>query len=636
MLHMNSFYKKTAIFLKKKLQLPKLLSFGLDVLMISSAWFGAYLLRFNFSIPDYYLEAAISLLPWVLAIQFFILLFFRLDKIIPTFASLNDLINIVTGSALAVMGSSFFIILKNRLIGYPRSIPVLDFMLLVIFLAGWRILPRILRERSLLKKPGKRILIAGAGNAGEMLVRDIRRQEAPPYVPVGFVDDNRSKLDKMVQGLPVLGMTRDIPQLVEEYDIDVVILAIPSANRRTIRRLTEICKEANVPCHTLPSTNDLISGKITVNDIRNITIEDLLGREPVKIDRHAIRDEIKGKTILVTGAGGSIGSELCRQIASHDPGTLLAIDASEYNLYNLDFKIKDEFPGLNLVTILGDIRNKSWLRKLFSNHTPYMVFHAAAYKHVPMVELNAAAGVENNITGTVNLAKAACEAGVKKFIMISTDKAVNPTNVMGATKRIAEIYCQNLDRYSDTAFITTRFGNVLDSSGSVIPLFKKQIAEGGPVTVTHPDIERFFMTIPEACQLVLQAATMGQGGEIFVLDMGEPVKIKDMAEQLIRLSGLEPYKDIDIKFIGLRPGEKLYEELFHPSEKLRPTSHPKILLARSIEVEWIWFQTKIKGLLKNIYDLDSQQIKKRLMSIIPEYKCHTGENEKRSQAGTLK
>jgi len=634
---MNSYIKKTAIFLQKQLQLPKLLSFGLDILMICSAWFGAYLLRFNFSVPDYYLEASLALLPWILAIQFTILLFFRLDKIIPSFASLNDLLNIVTGSAMAVMGSTFFMLLKNRLLGCPRSIPVLDFILLVIFLAGWRIFPRIIRERSLLKKSGKRILIVGAGNAGEMLVRDIRRQNAPPYTPVGFVDDNRYKLGKMVQGLPVLGKTRDIPRLVREHDIEVVILAMPSANRRTIRRLTELCKKANVPCHTLPSTNDLISGKITLNDIRTITIEDLLGREPVQIDRHAIMDQIQGKTILVTGAGGSIGSELCRQIAYHNPKSLVALDSSEYNLYELDLKLKKEFPELGLKTILGDIRNKTWLEKLLNDQNPYMVFHAAAYKHVPMVELNAAAGVDNNIIGTINLAKAACNAGVKKFIMISTDKAVNPTNVMGATKRIAEIYCQNLDRYSETAFITTRFGNVLDSSGSVIPLFKKQIAAGGPVTVTHPDIERFFMTIPEACQLVLQAATMGTGGEIFVLDMGEPVKIKDMAEQLIRLSGLEPYRDIDIKFIGLRPGEKLFEELFHPSEKLKPTAHPKILLARSIEVEWVWFQAKIRGLFKNIYDLDNHQIKQKLMSIIPEYKCYSDEDEKvRSQAGSAK
>ena len=417
----------------------------------------------------------------------------------------------------------------------------------------------------------------------------------------------------------MLGKTRELPRLVRQLDIEMVLLAIPSANRRVIKRLTELCQDADVAYRTLPSTHDLISGQVTISALREVSIEDLLGREPVKLDWEGIRAQIAHQVILISGAGGSIGSELCRQIARLNPEMLILLEMSEYNLYRIDMELRKQYPELHLQTVLGDIRDQERLERVFTQMRPTIVFHAAAYKHVPMVELNPGVGTQMNIVGTQILADTAARYGVNKFIMISTDKAVNPTNVMGASKRIAEIYCQNLNSRTETAFITTRFGNVLGSSGSVVPLFKRQIESGGPVTVTHPDIERYFMTIPESCQLVLQAATIGKGGEIFVLDMGEPVKIQELAKQLIRLSGLIPEEDIPIVYTGLRPGEKLFEELFHPDEQLRTTTHPKIMLAQSRHLDWTWLQAQIKRLKRVCMAGESQEIKRCLQSIVPEY-----------------
>ncbi len=621
--HMGrNFRKKVTLQFKKGIFLNKLFSLIADLFALALSWFGAYWLRFSFEIPPHYVDQAINLFPWIFGIETFLLLLFRLDRIMPRFTSLSDATRIGFYCFGASSSSAIFVFIFNHSFqGFPRSIPVLQFLLLFTFTAGWRILPRILHEQHYyFGKRGKRALIVGAGQAGEMLARDMLRQSEPQFHPVGFVDDDRHKKGRLLHGLSVLGLTRQLPEIVKKYRIETVILAIPSADRKIIRRLTGLCEQAGVKFHTLPSTSDLISGRVRVSDLREVTIEDLLGREPVKIDQEAIAQDIEGQTILVTGAGGSIGSELCRQIAGHNPRRLLMLDASEYNLYALSSEMEKGSGKCGLTYLLGDIRNKDWIIKVLSEFKPSLIFHAAAYKHVPMVEHNPAPGIDNNINGTISLADAAHDMQVKKFIMVSTDKAVNPTNVMGATKRIAEIYCQNLNRMSGTAFITTRFGNVLNSSGSVIPLFRKQIADGGPVTVTHPDIERYFMTIPEACQLVLQAASMGKGGEIFVLDMGEPVKIRVLAQQLIKLSGYEPGTDIPIEYIGLRPGEKLYEELFHPSEKLKATGHPKILLARSCEVEWIWFKAKLKALDKNLYSVAPDELKKNLWTIIPEYR----------------
>jgi FlaA1/EpsC-like NDP-sugar epimerase len=590
-----------------------------DVIAVLMAWLGAFWLRFNFNIPADYWNTALKFLPFVLVMQQAVLFVFRLDRITARFASLPDLLHIIEAALLANSLTALVLFAWNRLSGVPRSVFVLDFLLLVFLLGGIRLAFRLYKDGFMFKKDGLTSLIVGAGQAGEQLVRDLLRKGHQAYQPVGFLDDDRLKIGKEISGIRVLGRTRELPRLVRQLDIEMVMFAMPSASRRIIKRLTELCRDANVPYRTLPSTHDLISGQITVSTLREVTIDDLLGREPVKLDWRAIQAQIAHQVVLIGGAGGSIGSELCRQIARLSPSMVILLEISEFNLYQIEMELREQYPKLCLQAVLGDICDHETMKRVFALMRPAIVFHSAAYKHVPLVELNPDTGVQTNVAGTRILADTAARYGTNKFIMISTDKAVNPTSIMGASKRIAEIYCQNFDSRSETAFITTRFGNVLGSSGSVVPLFKRQIESGGPVTVTHPEIERYFMTIPEACQLVLQAATIGQGGEIFVLDMGEPVKIQELAKQIIRLSGLIPEKDIPIIYTGLRPGEKLFEELFHPDEQLRTTTHPKIMLARSRHLDWIWLQAQMKRLERACTAGDSREIRRCLRSIVPEY-----------------
>ena len=590
-----------------------------DVIAVLMAWLGAFWLRFNFGIPSDYWNTAIKFLPFVLVMQQTVLFVFRLDRITARFASLPDLVHIIEAALLANSLTALVLFAWNRLSGVPRSVFVLDFLLLVFLLGGIRLAFRLYKDGFMPKKSGLTALIVGAGQAGEQLVRDLLRQGHQAYRPVGFLDDDRLKIGKEISGIRVLGRTRELPRLVRQLDVEMVMFAMPSASRRIIKRLTELCRDADVPYRTLPSTHDLISGQITVSALREVTIDDLLGREPVKLDWQNIRAQITHQVVLVSGAGGSIGGELCRQIARLNPSMVILLEISEYNLYQIEMELRGQYPELSVQAVLGDICEQERLERVFAQTRPTIVFHAAAYKHVPLVELNPGTGVQINVAGTQILADTAARYGATKFVMISTDKAVNPTSVMGASKRIAEIYCQNLDSRAETAFVTTRFGNVLGSSGSVVPLFKRQIEAGGPVTVTHPEIERYFMTIPEACQLVLQAATIGQGGEIFVLDMGEPVKIQELAKQIIRLSGLIPEKDIPIVYIGLRPGEKLFEELFHPDERLRTTTHPKIMLARSRHLDWTWLQAQMRRLERACIEGESAEIKRFLRSIVPEY-----------------
>ncbi len=398
------------------------------------------------------------------------------------------------------------------------------------------------------------------------------------------------------------------------------MLAIPSADRKVVKKLVDQCNQVNVPCQTLPSVFEIADHGVDASRLRHVTLEDLLGRDPVKLDTQAISDYLQGKVVLVSGGGGSIGSELCRQVAHQKPERLIVFDNGEFNLYSIDHELNENFPGLSLESILGDVKDADRVNWVFQTFSPDVVFHAAAYKHVPMIESNPAEGVTNNICGTKVVADAADRYGADRFVMISTDKAVNPANVMGATKRVAEIYCQNLDVHSQTRFITTRFGNVLGSAGSVVPLFHKQIEDGGPVTVTHRDITRYFMTIPEAVSLILQAGAMGRGGEIFVMDMGDPVLISDLARQMIRLSGLEPESDIQIVYTGLRPGEKLYEEIFHESEGLQPTSHAKLLLATSRQVDWDWLNKELVQLQNAAVLRDVEIVTNHLHNIIPEFK----------------
>ncbi len=599
-----------------------------DLAILIGAWIGAFWLRYNLFIPSDVYDHMLQSLTVTVLLEFAVLLLFRIYRITARFVSLQDLLRIVQMTCAGTFLSIAVLFAWNRLEGVPRSVPVLNILLATAGLGGIRVAYRIFKEGIIPAKTGIKTLIVGAGNGGEQLLRALITGDGE-YHPVGFLDDSRSNAGKAIAGVKVLGRIRELPEIVKRHNIELAVLAIPSANKKLVHRFVELCTEAGISYKTLPSTTDLLSGKVNAGSVRDVTIEDLLGRDPVKLDWDLIRLEFSGKRVLVTGAGGSIGSELCRQLIKLSPERLILIENNEFALYSIEQEIKQEGTDNLLQTVLCDVRDRQAIDRIFRKTSPEIVFHAAAYKHVPMVEMNPHAGVKTNVFGTCNLAQAAIENKVKKFVMISTDKAVNPTNIMGGTKRIAELYCQNLNhRTPDTAFVTTRFGNVLGSSGSVVPLFKRQIAAGGPVTVTHPEIKRFFMTIPEACQLVLQAASMSIGGEIFVLDMGEPVKIDHLARQLIRLSGYEPDVDIKIKYIGLRPGEKLYEELFHQSEILQKTSHRKILLATSHSMDWHFLRNNMEYLRRACEQDDIDIIKKCIKRIVPEYKPYSMAKER--------
>jgi FlaA1/EpsC-like NDP-sugar epimerase len=557
-------------------------AFAHDLVMVPVAWLLAYWLRFNLGIiPSEFWEASLDALPWVVVIQGSVFWFFGLYRGVWRFASLPDLVRITSaalaGTALVVL--ALFIVNRSLLI--PRSVPVLFFGLQVILLAAPRLFYRWHKDHRLNLRAGQRVLIVGAGRAGEMLARDMLRDPQHAYYPAGFVDDKPRRQGGEVHGVPVWGPTANIPKLVEERAIDLVLLAVPSAGAREMQRLVGLCERAGRPFRTVPELGTLMAGQVTVSQLRPVSIEDLLGRDPITLDWDGIRGGLAGRDVLVTGAGGSIGSELVRQIAGAGPRKLILADNGEFNLYQIELDLLERHPGLQFSRHLLDVTDAPAVAALFRDERPGIVFHAAAYKHVPMLEDQVRAAVRNNILGTRIVAEAAAAWSCERFVLISTDKAVHPANVMGATKRVAEALCESLDRVSATRYIVVRFGNVLGSAGSVVPLFRRQIERGGPVTVTHPDIERFFMTIPEACQLIMQAAVIGEGGEIFVLDMGEPVKISYLAEQMIRLSGREPGQDVAIEYVGVRPGEKLYEELFYDSEDLVATGHPKIRVARA-------------------------------------------------------
>ncbi|WP_297527243.1 polysaccharide biosynthesis protein [Thiohalobacter sp.] len=600
-----------------------------DLVMVPLAWLGAFWLRFNLGpVPAPYLDAALHWLPWITLIQVACFRYLGLYRGHWRFASMPDLIRIVQAVAVGTVVSLVVIFLFTRLEGMPRSVFPLYALLLTGLLGGPRFLYRWIKDRRLYLGSGKRVLIAGAGRAGEMLARDLVRDPEHRLEPIGFVDDDRRKRGMDIHGMPVLGPCERIPELVADQGVELVILALPSARSRQIRRIVEYCEQAGVPFRTLPPVSDLVAGRVTVDAVREVSIEDLLGRDPVKLDQQAIHAGLSGKRVLVTGGGGSIGSELCRQIALIGPAELILYEQSEFNLYQIELELRQRFPALNIQAVLGDVADPVAVERLFARFRPQVVLHAAAYKHVPMLEQQAREAVTNNVCGTKTVALAADRHGSEMFVLVSTDKAVNPTNIMGASKRIAEIFCQNLNARSGTRFVTVRFGNVLGSAGSVVPLFREQIRAGGPVTVTHPDMQRYFMTIPEACQLILQAGVMGQGGEIFVLDMGEPVKITYLAEQMIRLAGLEPGEDIEIRFTGLRPGEKLFEELFHEKEQLEKTSHSKILLAQHRAWDW----DRLIRLFQDMEDacraFDEDRILEGVKTLVPELNRKPADNSK--------
>lgn len=602
-------------------------AFTHDLLMIPVAWLLAYWLRFNLGeIPAEFLEGAVLALPLVILIQGAVNWMFGLYRGVWRFASLPDLMRITKAVLAGTTLSLFALFILNRMETVPRSVPVLYFVAQILLLAGPRLFYRWLKDHRLSLGAGQRVLIVGAGRAGEMLVRDMLRDPGHAYLPVAFVDDKLRRQGGEVHGIPVRGGTADIPELAERLAVDLLLLSIPSASAREMQRLVDLCEKAGRPFRTVPQLHSLMTGQVSINQLRPVSIEDLLGRNPVKLDWEGIRRGLVDRAILVTGGGGSIGAELCRQIAASRPGRLLVVDNSEFNLYRIDMELRDTHPGVEIESRLLDVTDVAAVRRLFQRERPQIVFHAAAYKHVPLLEHQVRAAIRNNVLGTEVVAAAADHWDCAEFVLISTDKAVNPTNIMGATKRASEILCQALDGRSATRYTTVRFGNVLGSAGSVVPLFRRQIERGGPVTVTDPDIERFFMTIPEACQLIMQAAAIGQGGEIFVLDMGDPVKIRYLAEQMIRLSGKRPGEDIVIEYVGLRPGEKLFEELFYASEDLAQTDHPKIRIARrGAAPGWQVVEGYLADLQRAVQTCDDEALRTAIRGLLPQWQTEPGE-----------
>jgi FlaA1/EpsC-like NDP-sugar epimerase len=607
-----------ALYLREKVvrSLPAVL---VDLLMVLAAWLGAYWLRFNLdAIPDHFYQYALFASPVVLVVQGVLLYWLGVFRGVWRFTSLDDLVRIVKAVALGTAVLMVLMFVTVRLGNVPRSVPFLYMILLVALLGGSRLIYRLATEKQLALGVGKRVLVVGAGQAGEMLIRDLHRKAGGDYQPVAIVDDKPRRQGRHVHGVPVVGKCEDISALSESLEIDLVLLAVPSATTNQMKRIIGYCEDSTIPFRTVPDLDSLMSGQVSINELREVSIEDILGRDQVTLDWGAINSGLEGKSIMITGGGGSIGSELCRQIARIGPAKLILLESSEYNLYSIEMELRREFQDIPFAFQLGDVSDAATVKRSFEMYKPDIVFHAAAYKHVPMLEHQVREAFKNNVLGTRNVAVEADRSGCAEFVLISTDKAVNPSNVMGASKRIAEIICQNLNARSNTNFITVRFGNVLGSAGSVIPLFRKQIAKGGPVTVTHKEMERYFMTIPEACQLIMQASVIGKGGEIFVLDMGEPVKIRFLAEQMIRLSGKEPGEDIEICFTGLRPGEKLYEELFHGSEQLKSTAHEKIMLAKYRVVDWASLEVLMDGIEAACENYDEESLRQSIEELVPE------------------
>ncbi len=537
----------------------------------------AFLLRFDFRLPDRYSAHLVhALVIWVV-VKMIVFRIANLDRGWWQYVSVSDLLRIVLGN-IAGSALSFGAIVWLAPAGFPRSVYLLDLMVCFLGTAGLRVVVRLMAETASHVRNGARVkqtLIYGAGESGISLLREIQKNPKLPYRVRGFLDDRREKKRLHILGVPVLGGGDQIEALAAKYAIDIILIAIPSATGTEMTRMLELCHGAGVECKTVPGLAEVIEERGLAGQIRDVAVEDLLGRTPVRLEEAQIRSTLEGKVVLITGAAGSIGSELCRQIARFHPAGIVGIEIAESPLFEIDREMRQAFPDVPFYPEIGSVQNRTRLDEVLQEYTPTVVYHAAAYKHVPLMETHVFEAIENNVFGTYNVAAAAAEHGVQDFVMISSDKAVRPTNIMGATKRIAELLLLAIQN-GRTKYVAVRFGNVLGSNGSVIPIFKKQIAAGGPVTVTHPDMRRFFMTIPEACQLVLQASVIGEGGQICVLDMGEPVKIVDLAHNLILLSGLKPDIDIKVEFSGMRPGEKLYEELSTMSEETVPTTHEKI------------------------------------------------------------
>ncbi len=613
--------------------------FTIDILLLYISFYIAHLIRFDFIIPEYALEKFFNMLPYVLGIKILYFYFFDMYKGMWRYTGINDLLNTVKATILSSLTIIAVVLYVNRFENVSRSVFIIDWSLTLICVAGLRVITRLAFEQftenigiqdlkeTFLKmfrftpRHSKGIIIIGAGDCGEKICREIIEDASLKYHVNGFLDDDNSKAGRKIHGIPVLGRINSVANAVLTTGAQEVIIAIPSLSRERMRQIVNICKDSGILFKTVPSMSELINGKITINSIREVEYRDLLGREPVSLEKDKIGEYLGKKRILVTGAGGSIGRELCIQICKFDPEKIILFERAETPLYEIDLELKKEFPHIKILPVLGDVQNRNEIESVFEKHTPQIVFHAAAYKHVPMLELYPVKAVQNNIMGTQNLVDAAIKFQSKKFVLISTDKAVNPANVMGASKRVAEMILQynSLKENLKTSFITVRFGNVIGSAGSVIPLFKKQIEEGGPVTITHPEMIRYFMLIPEACQLILQAGAMGRGGEIFILEMGEPVKIDNMARDLIKFSGFEPDIDIKIEYTGLRPGEKLYEELMTDQENVVSTGHRKIMVLSGHTGDIDQLIYKIEELKDAAKNRNQDHIRKVLRQMIPEY-----------------
>ncbi len=595
---------------------------GGHAVLFGVGYFGAFALRFDFSNDHMYAGRMVRWFPILVVLRLVAFHYAGLFRGLWKYTSTRDLRRIILATTASTIAFEAALGILFRVL--PRSVILIEWGLCIMLVGGARFAYRALtaERMPLLRKDVKRqkLLIVGAGDAGEMLLREVRRNSTDRYDVVGFLDDNREKLHADIHGVRVLGGLEQLPAVVVGQDVDEVIIAAPSASGAQMRRIVDLCKQSGARFRTIPGMDQLIDGRVTLSQVRDVAIEDLLGREPIALDMDAIGTAIEGQVVMVTGAGGSIGSELCRQLARFAPSALLLVERAENNLFNIHRELLARNDGFTLVPLLADVADAARMDEVFGRYRPTVVVHAAAHKHVPMMEWNPGEAVKNNVLGTRTLADAADRHGVGRFVMVSTDKAVNPTSVMGASKRVAEIYVQSLSRRSRTRFVTVRFGNVLGSAGSVIPIFKEQIAAGGPVTVTHPEMKRFFMTIPEASQLVLQAGTMGDGGEIYILDMGEPVRIADLARDLITLSGLTPGVDVEIQFTGMRPGEKLFEELAVDDESADKTRHPKIFVGKMRVYEQERIEKGLAWLAAGV-GLEPVEIRARFADLVPEYHC---------------
>ena len=590
-----------------------------DFVAAAFAWTFAYLLRFNFDLPDNFIDEMLRTLLWVAPLQGIIFWRFGLYQGLWRYASVTDLRRIFL-AVLTAAGMIPLVLWMFRISAIvPRSVLIFNPVLLLLIMGGSRFIYRIWKEQGLyrdIRLHGEPVLVLGADDAAVSLSKELSRSK--DWRLVGFLDDDTAKHGHSLNGVQVLGALDSLQYWAEQLNVRQAIVAMPSGSHLVRKRAIKLCDQAGLKALTVPSFDDLLSGRVAISQLRAVELDDLLGRDPVELDTAGLHELLTGKTVMVTGAGGSIGSELCRQIALFKPERLMLYEQSEFALYTIEQELLTTQPGLACEYLIGDVRDSARLDEIMQKHCPAVVFHAAAYKHVPLMEQrNAWQAVRNNVLGTWAVADASQRHGVSKFVLISTDKAVNPTNVMGASKRLAEMVCQSLQKPGATRYIMVRFGNVLGSTGSVIPKFREQIAKGGPITVTHPDITRFFMSIPEAAQLVLQAGLMGTGGEIFVLDMGEPVKIFDLAKDLIRLSGMTE-DEIKIEFSGLRPGEKLYEELLADNEHTLPTPHPKLRIARAREVNELWLKDLLAWVTSKTTQSDAE-VKLSLSKWVAEY-----------------